>query len=84
MCCILWLINYYNFSQNRDYFALGAYAAMSVTQGGPGFPVLADADYQYFVTGKTTNLHIPSEFSAGTAIYFLTQFSNLHTKGDGS
>ena len=73
MCCILGLINYYNFSQNRDYFALGAYAAMSVTQGGPGFPVLADAVYQYFVIGKTTNLHIPSDCLPPILKYFMQQ-----------
>ena len=28
-------------------------AAMSVTRGGPGFPVLADAVYNYFVSGKS-------------------------------
>jgi len=31
---------------------------MSITQGGPGFPILADSVFTYFATGKTTNVQI--------------------------
>ena len=57
-----WVLIYiYLFSvyvQNGDYRTIGAYAAMSVTQGGPGFPILADSVFTYFSTGITTNLNI--------------------------
>ena len=46
---------------------------MSITKGGPGFPVLADAVYKYFVTGKTTNLHIPSDSIPSILKYFAQQ-----------
>ena len=32
--------------------------AISIVQGGPGFPVLLPALYQYFCTGECTNLPI--------------------------
>ena len=31
---------------------IGWYAGMSLTQGGPGFPLLADAVYQCLCTGE--------------------------------
>ena len=34
---------------------------MSVIQGGPGFPLLADAVYEYLRTGKTTGIHVEDE-----------------------
>lgn len=35
---------------------IGKYAAMSVIQGGSGFPFLALPVYQYIVTGKCANI----------------------------
>ena len=37
------------------------YAGMSIAQGGPGFPILADATYHYITTGETTGLKISNE-----------------------
>jgi len=34
---------------------------MSIAQGGPGFPGLASAVYDYLTTGKTTNIQVSSE-----------------------
>ena len=34
---------------------------MSIVQGGPGFPVLADATYRYMTTGETTNVKVSDE-----------------------
>lgn len=43
------------------YYTMGAYAAMLVSQGGPGFPIFAETTFAYFSTGKTTNSAIPVE-----------------------
>ena len=40
---------------------IGWYAGMSLTQGGPGFPLLADAVYQYLCTGEITNAEMCDE-----------------------
>ena len=40
---------------------MGAFAAMSVAQGGSGCPIFAETVFAYFHTGKTTNLNIPME-----------------------
>lgn len=34
---------------------------MSIAQGGPGFPIFADAVFTYFCTGRTTNFAISTE-----------------------
>jgi len=34
---------------------------MSIVQGGPGFPVLADATYHYLNTGQTTDIKVSNE-----------------------
>lgn len=34
---------------------------MSIVQGGPGFPVLADATYHYMTTGETTDVKVSDE-----------------------
>lgn len=40
---------------------IGWYAGMSLVQGGPGFPLLADAVYQYLCTGETTAVPVADE-----------------------
>ena len=34
---------------------------MSITQGGNGFPFLAECVYKYFCTGESTGASIPTE-----------------------
>ena len=40
---------------------IGWYAGISFVQGGPGFPLLANAVYQYLCTGETSNVEIDDE-----------------------
>jgi len=44
------------FSQRNDFLHIGWYAGMSLIQGGPGFPLLADAVYHYLCTGEITGM----------------------------
>ena len=48
-------------TQRKDFMHIGWYAGISFVQGGPGFPLLADAVYQYLHTGKTSNVEINDE-----------------------
>ena len=48
-------------TQRKDFMHIGWYAGISFVQGGPGFPLLADAVYQYLHTGKTSNVEIDDE-----------------------
>ena len=34
---------------------------MSITQGGPGFPIFAEAVFTYISTGKTANYNIATQ-----------------------
>lgn len=34
---------------------------MSIVQGGPGFPVFAEAIYHYMTTGETTDIKVSNE-----------------------
>ena len=38
--------------------SLGQFVAMSIIQGGNGFPFLAPPVYEYFVTGKCTDIAV--------------------------
>ena len=38
--------------QNEDFKVLGKLVATSIIQGGPGFPVLSPAAYNYLSSGK--------------------------------
>ena len=40
---------------------IGWYAGMSLIQGGPGFPLLPDAVYEYLCTGETTDMTVADE-----------------------
>ena len=40
---------------------IGQYAAMSIVQGGPGFPALHSNVYNYMVTGKYIGVHTTDE-----------------------
>jgi len=48
-------------TQKKDFMHIGWYAGISLVQGGPGFPLLADAVYKYLCTGKTTNIEVDDE-----------------------
>jgi len=48
-------------AQKEDFKHIGWYAGISLVQGGPGFPLLADAVYEYLCTGKTTNIVVNDE-----------------------
>ena len=37
-------------SQNSDYKVIGKIIAMSIVQGGPGFPIMLPAAYHYLTT----------------------------------
>ena len=40
---------------------IGYYVGMSIIQGGPGFPLLADAVFQYLSTGKAIGIQVADE-----------------------
>lgn len=40
---------------------LGQFVAMSIIQGGSGFPFLAPPVYEYFVTGKCTDVTVEND-----------------------
>ena len=44
--------------QQRQYYMLGLFTAMSITQGGCGMPILASAVYEYMIQGKCTGVQI--------------------------
>ena len=44
--------------QQRQYFYLGMYTAMSIIQGGCGIPFLAHPVYEYILRGTCTNVQI--------------------------
>ena len=44
--------------QRGDYRTIGAYAAMSMVQGGPGLPIFANAVLVYFSSGTVTRVQI--------------------------
>ena len=46
--------------QGQDLFNLGRYIAMSICQGGCGFPFLAQPVYTYLCTGKITEVVLAS------------------------
>lgn len=47
--------------QRGELKILGNYVAMSIAQGGSGFPVLHPSVYNYIVTGKYIGVRIPDE-----------------------
>lgn len=49
------------FPQQNDYYNLGQFAAISITQGGSGFPFLDEVVYNYLCTGKTTDIYLSNE-----------------------
>lgn len=44
--------------QKNEFFYLGQYAAMSIIQGGCGFPFLSKPVYCYISCGKYTNINV--------------------------
>ena len=42
--------------QQREYYYLGLFVAMSISQGGCGIPFLASTVYDYIATGKCTSV----------------------------
>ena len=44
--------------QAGNLHSLGQFVAMSIVQGGSGFPFLAPSVYEYFVTGKCTGITV--------------------------
>lgn len=58
-CFVRKVWNFY--FQNSEIKILGTYVAMSVAQGGIGFPVLHPSVYNYIVSGKYIGVHIPDE-----------------------
>jgi len=44
-----------------DYKTLGSFAAMSIVQGGPGFPFLHPHVYMYLCSGKWSPTLIPPQ-----------------------
>ncbi len=49
------------YTQGRDLYNLGRYIGMSIIQGGSGLPCLADPVYDYFCTGKSTDVKIANK-----------------------
>lgn len=38
--------------QEKEFYYFGQYVAMSIAQGGSGFPFIAESLYHYMATGK--------------------------------
>lgn len=53
---------------------------MSIAQGGPGFPIFADAVFMYFCTGRTTNSAIPTEELPPGIKHLVEQVTMAHGK----
>ena len=51
------LVNIHIYIWKGDFKLIGYYAGMSVTQGGPGFPLLTQTMYQYMSTGEIPSVH---------------------------
>ena len=41
--------------------SLGVFTAMSITQGGNGFPFLAECVYTYLCSGESTGIFVPTD-----------------------
>ena len=59
--------------QSRDLFYLGQYEAMSILQGGGGFPFLAEAVYEYLSTQKCLGVSIAAEDMPNATLRFVIQ-----------
>ena len=49
------------------------YVAMSVIQGGSGFPFLSEPVYSYLCTGKTTSVTVPTVNIPDPTLQFLCE-----------
>ena len=45
-------------AQDKDLYYFGIYIAISIIQGGNGFPFLAEPVYSYMCTGTATGIEI--------------------------
>ena len=61
MCLYKFVFALTNFLQRGELKILGNYVAMSIAQGGSGFPVLHPSVYNYIVTGKYIGVRIPDK-----------------------
>ena len=59
--------------QGQDLFNLGRYIAMSICQGGCGFPFLAQPVYTYLCTGKITEVVLASSDAPDPVLQFVLQ-----------
>lgn len=59
--------------QSSELRILGTYVAMSIAQGGIGFPVLHPSVYNYIAFGKYIDVAIPDEDVPDTSVCELLQ-----------
>ena len=71
MCVVFNFIVMFLYLQKSELKILGQYTAMSIVQGGPGFPVLHANVYNYIVTGKYIGVHTPDEDVANPTVVAL-------------
>ena len=68
-------------TQMKDLYNLGRYIAMSVAQGGSGFPFLAEPVYKYLCTGECTGIQLSNEDAPDPTLKFvLEKVSDLKSK----
>ena len=68
----------YNYARTRKLFfikekGLLHYRSVYVNVNNPGFPIFADVVFKYLVTGKTTNLEIPTKELPSDLEHFVQQ-----------
>ena len=65
------MLDWHPLLQARDFYNLGRYTVMSVTQGGSGFPFLAPPVYDYLCTGKCTGISLKNEEALDSMLQFV-------------
>ena len=65
------------YSQARHFDNFGMYVAMSICQGGSGFPYLADSVYTYMCTGKCTDVAVASADAPDSLLQFVLEKVNF-------
>ncbi len=64
--------------QRKDFYNLGRFVAMSITQGGSGLPCLAEAVYTYFRTGQSTGISVTNEEIPDPTLRFICEKVNKY------
>lgn len=80
LMCRYWLLsliyvqhNFICLFQDKAYFYLGQYAAMSILQGGNGLPFFSECVYRYFAYGVYTKIDVSIEEIPDSTLEWVVQ-----------